>query len=265
MTHEAPVRPIAPAINLLRDLRAIVGPAHVIEAADAMAPHLREPRDLYRGQALCVVRPASTEQVAAVLALCQRTRTPVVPQGGNTGLVGGQTPLGEGTAIVLSLARMNALREVDAVSDTMIVEAGMTLLQAQQAADAAGRLFPLSLASEGSCTIGGNLATNAGGTAVLAFGNARELVNGLEVVLADGRVLSNLSKLKKDNTGYDLKHLFMGSEGTLGIITAAVLKLFPKPRRRSRRLSSASRLPRRRSICSAGPRPSSAPACAASS
>ncbi len=229
MTHEAPVLPIAPAINLLRDLRAIVGPAHVIEAADAMAPHLREPRDLYRGQALCVVRPASTEQVAAVLALCQRTRTPVVPQGGNTGLVGGQTPLGEGTAIILSLARMNALREVDAVSDTMIVEAGMTLLQAQQAADAAGRLFPLSLASEGSCTIGGNLATNAGGTAVLAFGNARELVNGLEVVLADGRVLSNLSKLKKDNTGYDLKHLFMGSEGTLGIITAAVLKLFPKP------------------------------------
>ena len=156
----------------------------------------------------------------------------VVPQGGNTGLVGGQIPGQEDRQgeVLLSLSRMNQLRESDKASMTMTVEAGMTLADVQAHADAAGALFPLSLASEGSCTIGGNLATNAGGTAVLAYGNARDLVTGLEVVLADGRVLSNLSKLKKDNTGYDLKHLFMGSEGTLGIITAAVVKLYPRPR-----------------------------------
>jgi len=220
-----------PHEEFLAQLRAIAGPAYVLTDRRDMAGYLSEPRDLYRdGQAICVVRPGSREEVSAILALCQSTRTAVVPQGGNTGLVGGQTPLSDGASIVLSLTRMNALRELDLVSNTMTVEAGMTLLQAQEAASQAGRLFPLSLAAEGSCTIGGNLATNAGGTAVIAFGTARDLVNGLEVVLADGRVLSNLSKLRKDNTGYDLKHLFMGSEGTLGIITAAVLKLYPKPR-----------------------------------
>ncbi len=229
MTHEVPAGLSSGETDLLSDLRAIVGAAHVIEAPEAMAAYLREPRDLYRGRARCIVRPATCAQVSAVLALCHRTATPIVPQGGNTGLVGGQTPLGDGRAVVVSLTRMNALRELDPVSHTMTVEAGMTLLQAQKAADAAGLLFPLSLASQGSCTVGGNLATNAGGTAVIAFGTTRDLVNGVEVVLADGRVLSNLSKLKKDNTGYDLKNLFVGSEGTLGIITAAVLKLFPKP------------------------------------
>ncbi len=153
-----------------------------------------------------------------------------MPQGGNTGLVGGQIPIGEGREIILSLSRMDRVRSVDAVGEVMIVEAGVTLLAAQQAADEAGRLFPLSLASEGSCTIGGNLSTNAGGTAVLAYGNARDLCLGLEVVLADGRVWNGLGRLRKDNTGYDLKDLFIGAEGTLGVITAASLKLFPKPR-----------------------------------
>jgi FAD/FMN-containing dehydrogenase len=195
-----------------------------------MAAYLAEPRDLFHGAAACVVRPGSTAEVAAVLRLCHETNTRIVPQGGNTGLVGGQVPDASGAEIILSLTRMDRLRELDLPSNTMIVEAGMTLLRAQDLAEQADRLFPLSLASEGSCTIGGNLSTNAGGTAVLAYGNARDLVQGLEVVLADGRVLNNLSKLKKDNTGYDLKHLFMGSEGTLGIITAAVLKLYPRPR-----------------------------------
>ncbi|HUZ91698.1 MAG TPA: FAD-binding oxidoreductase [Methylocella sp.] len=195
-----------------------------------MEGFLREPRDLFHGKALCVVRPGSTQEVAAVLKLCQETATAVVPQGGNTGLVGGQVPDSSGGAIVLSLTRMGALREIDLASNTMTVEAGMVLAYAQEEASRANRLFPLSLAAEGSCTIGGNLATNAGGTNVIAYGNARDLVLGLEVVLAGGRILSDLSKLKKDNTGYDLKNLFIGSEGTLGIITAAVLKLYPKPR-----------------------------------
>jgi FAD/FMN-containing dehydrogenase len=176
------------------------------------------------------VRPGSTAEVSALVALCAETGTKIVPQGGNTGLVGGQTPFERGDEIVLSLLRMNKLRDIDPSSNTLTVEAGMTLAQAQIEADQVERYFPLSLASEGSCTIGGNLATNAGGTAVVAYGNARDLAMGLEVVLADGRVLSDLSKLKKDNTGYDLKNLFIGSEGTLGIITAAVLKLYPKPR-----------------------------------
>jgi FAD/FMN-containing dehydrogenase len=211
-------------------LAAIVGEKNVIADAADMAAYLAEPRDLFHGRAAFVVRPGATDEVAAVLRLCHETGTQLVPQGGNTGLVGGQTPGGGGAEIILSLTRMDRLREIDVSSNTMIVEAGMTLLRAQDIAEQADRLFPLSLASEGSCTIGGNLSTNAGGTAVLAYGNARDLVQGLEVVLADGRVLNNLSKLKKDNTGYDLKHLFMGSEGTLGIITAAVLKLFPRPR-----------------------------------
>ena len=216
--------------DLIDRLVAIVGPKHVVTDTGDMAQYLTEPRDLFAGRARCVVRPGSTAEVAAVLALCSETGTRIVPQGGNTGLVGGQIPGNTGDEVLLSLKRMDKVRELDLSSNTMVVEAGMTLLRVQEEADKADRLFPLSLASEGSCTIGGNLATNAGGTAVLAYGNARDLVTGLEVVLADGRVLSNLSKLKKDNTGYDLKHLFMGSEGTLGIITAAVLKLYPKPR-----------------------------------
>lgn len=218
------------APDLLQRFAAIVGEAHVLTRDADVAPYLTEPRELYKGHALCVVRPASTQEVAAIVALCAETGTSLVPQGGNTGLVGGQTPDTSGHEIVLSLTRLNRLREVDLASNTMIVEAGMVLANVQEEADRADRLFPLSLAAEGSCTIGGNLATNAGGTAVIAYGSARDLVLGLEVVLADGRILSDLSKLRKDNTGYDLKHLFMGSEGTLGIITAAVLKLFPKPR-----------------------------------
>ena len=214
-------------------LTATVGEAHALRAPADMAAFLSEPRDLYHGRARAVLRPGSTAEVSAILRLCHETRTPVVPQGGNTGLVGGQTPDEAGRAVVLSLTRMKALREIDVSSNTMILEAGVTLGEAQAIAEKHGRLFPLSLASEGSCTIGGNLATNAGGTAVIAYGNMRDLALGLEVVLADGRVLSNLSKLKKDNTGYDLKHLFMGSEGTLGVITAAVLKLFAPPRARA--------------------------------
>ena len=228
MTVESLTCPTPGSDDIVPRLRAIVGEAHVLETDVDVRPYLRERRDLYRGQTRAVVRPGTREEVSAVVALCHETGTAVVPQGGNTGLVGGQTPMhGE---IVLSLTRLAALREIDTVTDTMTVEAGMTLDAVRAAADKAGRLFPLWFASAGSCTIGGNLATNAGGVNVIAFGNTRELVNGVEVVMADGRVLSNLSKLKKDNTGYDLKNLFVGSEGTLGIITAAVLKLYPKPR-----------------------------------
>ncbi|MBV8848712.1 MAG: FAD-binding oxidoreductase [Methylobacteriaceae bacterium] len=218
--------------SLLSRFGEIVGARNVIADPADMARYLVEDRGLFHGRALCVVRPGNVDEVSRIVALCDETSTKIVPQGGNTGLVGGQTPHDTGDEIVLSLLRLAAIREVDASSNTMIVEAGVTLLAAQEQAEKVDRLFPLSLASEGSCTIGGNLSTNAGGTAVLAYGNTRDLVLGLEVVLADGRVLSNLSKLKKDNTGYDLKHLFIGAEGTLGIITAAVLKLFPRPRTR---------------------------------
>jgi FAD/FMN-containing dehydrogenase len=214
---------------LLDEVAAITGARYVLTEAADQAAYLTEMRNLFHGRALAVVRPGTTEEVAKLLALASRTRTPVVPQGGNTGLVGGQVPDASGDAILLSLTRLDRVREVDALSNTMTVEAGITLLKAQEAAEAVDRLFPLSLASEGSCTIGGNLSTNAGGVAVLAYGNARDLVLGLEVALADGRVMNGLSKLRKDNTGYDLKNLFIGAEGTLGIITAAVLKLFPRP------------------------------------
>lgn len=217
---------------LLRSLASIVGERHVVADARDMQAYLVEPRDLFHGVARAVVRPGSTAEVSAVARLCHEHGVAIVPQGGNTGLVGGQIPDASGRAIILSLTRLDRLREADPASNTLVVEAGMSLSRAQEEAEKIGRLFPLSLASEGSCTVGGNLATNAGGTAVLAYGNARDLVLGLEVVLADGRVLNGLSKLKKDNTGYDLKHLFMGSEGTLGIITAAVLKVFPQPRSR---------------------------------
>jgi D-lactate dehydrogenase (cytochrome) len=216
--------------DLLERLAGIVGPRNVLTEADAFAGALVEPRGLYFGSARALVRPANTQEVAAVVAACAAAHTPITPQGGNTGLVGGQTP--EGPEIVLSLSRLRQVREVDALADVMIVEAGVTLAEAQAAAERADRLFPLSLASEGSCTIGGNLSTNAGGVAVLAYGNARELTTGVEVVLADGRIVNALSKLRKDNTGYDLKNLFVGSEGTLGVITAAALKLFARPRAR---------------------------------
>jgi FAD/FMN-containing dehydrogenase len=216
-------------VQLLTRIEAIVGASHVITDPAAMEGFQREPRGRFHGQALCAVQPGSTQEVAALLKLCHETATAVVPQGGNTGLAGGQVPSRRGGEIVLSLTRMRALREIDLASDTMTVEAGMVLHEVQQTAIQAGRLFPLSLAAEGSCTIGGNLATNAGGINVIAYGSARDLVLGIEAVLADGRILSDLSKLKKNNTGYDLKSLFVGSEGTLGIITAAVLKVFPKP------------------------------------
>lgn len=195
-----------------------------------MSPYLAEPRDLYHGRALCVLKPSAPQEVASILALCNETGASVTPQGGNTGLVGGQTPDASGASVVLSLEKLNRIRAVDATADAMTVEAGVTLSQAQDAAQAADRYFPLSLASEGSCTIGGNLATNAGGVHVLAYGSMRDLVLGVEVALADGRLLSTLGALRKDNTGYDLTRLFVGSEGTLGVITAATLKLFPAPR-----------------------------------
>jgi FAD/FMN-containing dehydrogenase len=198
-----------------------------------MDAYLSEPRDLFRGRALCVVKPRSPMHVARVLALCSERGVAVVPQGGNTGLVGGQTPDESGRQIVLSLQALDQIRDVDPLSDVMTLEAGVTLSRAQEAAESVDRYFPLSLASEGSCTIGGNLATNAGGVHVFAYGAARDLVLGLEVALADGRLLSTLSKLRKDNTGYDLTRLFVGSEGTLGVITAATLKLFPRPRSRA--------------------------------
>jgi len=196
-----------------------------------IAPHLEEWRGKYKGRSPLLLKPATTAEVSAILAICHETGTPVVPQGGNTSLVGGQIPFdGE---VLLSLARMNKVRAIDAAAHTLSVEAGVVLAAAQKTADDAGLLFPLSLAAEGSATIGGNLSTNAGGVAVLRYGMARDLAFGLEVVLADGRVLDLMTGLRKDNTGYDLKQLFIGAEGTLGVITAAVLKLFPRPAARA--------------------------------
>ncbi|HEX8010125.1 MAG TPA: FAD-binding oxidoreductase [Casimicrobiaceae bacterium] len=218
------------AAPLLSTLGAIVGQANVLTAVADVAPYVTDWRDRYHGRAGAVVRPGTTAEVAAVVRCCGEHATPIVPQGGNTGLCGGATPHQGGTEIVVSLARLARVRAIDTANATLTVEAGVPLARVQQAADEAGLFFPLSLGAEGSCTIGGNLSTNAGGTAVLRYGNARELVLGLEVVLADGRVWESLKGLRKDNTGYDVKQLFLGSEGTLGIITAAVLKLFPKPR-----------------------------------
>ena len=208
-------------------MRAIVGPEHALTDPEQQLAYLREWRDKYEGRASIVLRPDSTQQVSQILQLANEARIPVVPQGGNTGLVGGQIPTqGE---ILLSLGRLKRVRAIEPAGYAMTVEAGLTLAEAQAAAEGVNRLFPLSLPSEGSCQIGGNIAINAGGTSVLAYGNARQLVLGLEVVLADGRIWNGLKGLKKDNSGYDLKDLFIGSEGTLGVITAAVLKLFPKP------------------------------------
>jgi len=213
---------------LLARFAAIVGDKHAITDPQAQAPYLIELRDLFHGHTPVVLRPGTVAEVAQILRLANETGTPLVPQGGNTGLVGGQTPHhGE---VVLSLNRLDRIRELDPVSNTMTCEAGVTLLRAREAAAAVDRLYPQLLPSEGTCTIGGNLSTNAGGTAALAYGIARSHALGLEVVLADGRVLNNLNKLKKDNTGYDLNNLFIGAEGTLGVITAAVLRLLPRPR-----------------------------------
>lgn len=214
---------------VLERLKAAVGPKGYTTDPDEIAPLCQSWRDNWRGWVPMVVRPANTAEVAAVVAICAETGTPMVPQGGNTGLTGGSQPHDTGAEIILSTTRMNRVREIDTVNNTMTVDAGCILASLQDAASDADRLFPLSLAAEGSCQIGGNLSTNAGGTQVLRYGNARNLVLGLEVVLPDGRIWDGLRGLRKDNTGYDLKQLFIGAEGTLGIITAAVLKLFPKP------------------------------------
>jgi D-lactate dehydrogenase (cytochrome) len=227
MLDKAPPRPQTDPALLAR-FAAIVGDKYAITDPQLQAPYLVEMRDLFRGHTPVVLRPGGVAEVSAILKLANETATPIVPQGGNTGLVGGQIP--HHNEIVLSLNRLDKIREVDPASNTITCEAGVTLQRTREAAAAADRLYPQLLPSEGTCTIGGNLSTNAGGTAAIAHGVARAHVLGLEVVLADGRVLNDLNKLKKDNTGYDLKNLFIGAEGTLGVITAAVLRLVPRPR-----------------------------------
>jgi D-lactate dehydrogenase (cytochrome) len=227
MNIAKPARPpLSP--ELMVEFRGIVGDKYAVTDAADIAPYVTEERDLFHGRSPLVLRPGSTAEVSGICKLASAHAIALVPQGGNTGLVGGQTPHhGE---VVISMRRMDKIREVDTASNAMTCEAGVVLQVAQQRAAEVDRLFPLALAAEGSCTIGGNLSTNAGGTSALAYGVAREMALGIEVVLADGRILNLLSKLKKDNTGYDLRNLFIGAEGTLGIITAATLKLFPKPR-----------------------------------
>ncbi len=215
--------------NFLDALAAAVGAANVLTAERDTAAYFTDWRRQYRAAAECVARPGSTDEVAAVIRLCSGEGVAIVPQGGNTGLAGGSVPTGARRELVLSLARMNRIRALDALDDTLTAEAGCVLAQLQQAAEAAGRYFPVSLAAEGSCQLGGILSTNAGGVNVLRYGNAREQVLGLEVVLADGSIWHGLRTLRKDNTGYDLKQLFLGAEGTLGVITAAVLRLRPRP------------------------------------
>ncbi|MHC2336580.1 FAD-binding oxidoreductase [Bradyrhizobium sp. USDA 4454] len=223
---QSAVPPLPP--ELLAKFRAIVGEKYAVTDAADIEPYVTEERDLFHGRSPLVLRPGSTAEVADICKLASEHRIALVPQGGNTGLVGGQTP--HNGEVVVSLRRLDKIRDIDVESNTMTCEAGVVLQIAQQKAADVDRLFPLSLGAEGSCTIGGNLSTNAGGTGALAYGVAREMALGVEVVLADGRVLNALSKLKKDNTGYDLRNLFIGAEGTLGIITAATLKLFPRPR-----------------------------------
>lgn len=215
--------------DLIEHLKAAAGPAGWLEAESDKAPFLKDERDLYRGTAPLVLRPATTEQVSRIVRLCGEGGIGIVPQGGNTGYCGGSIPAGNGEEVVVSLSRLNKIRDLDALNYTITVEAGCVLADIQRAAEEAGRLFPLSLAAEGTCQIGGNLSTNAGGTAVLRYGNARDLVLGLEVVLPSGEIWNGLKRLRKDNTGYDLKQLFLGAEGTLGVITAAVLRLHPLP------------------------------------
>jgi FAD/FMN-containing dehydrogenase len=219
-----------PSTETLDRLAAVVGEKNAIRDAAEMAGYMREWRDIYVGKSPLVLRPSSTDEVSRILAIAHETRTAIVPQSGNTGLAGGQIPHESGHEVLLSLDRMTKILSVSPEDNTMTVEAGVTLKAVQDAASDVDRLFPLSLASEGSCRIGGNLSTNAGGVQVLMYGNARDLCLGLEVVLADGRIWNGLSRLRKDNTGYDLRNMFIGAEGTLGIITGAVLKLFPKPK-----------------------------------
>jgi len=219
----------APTPEVLSRFAAIVGQKGVLTASEDTEPYLHEWRGLYHGRTPMVLRPAAVDQVSAILELAHEERIAIVPQGGNTGLVGAQIPFEDGREIVLSLNRMKAIRAVDAIGNTLTAEAGATLQSIQEAAAAVDRLFPLSLASEGTCEIGGNIATNAGGVHVLRYGNTRDLVLGLEAVFPGGEVWNGLKSLRKDNTGYDLKSLLIGSEGTLGVITAATLKLFPRP------------------------------------
>ena len=219
----------APSSALLDRFAAIVGDKHVSRDPAELAPHLVENRGLYHGASPMLLKPGSVEEVSAILKLASETGTAIVPQTGNTGLVGGQTPREGGSDIILSLERMNRIRDIDPVGNTMVVDGGCILADVHKAAAEHGRMFPLSLGSEGSCRIAGNLSTNAGGTAVLAYGNMRQLCLGLEVVLPTGEIWNGLRRLKKDNTGYDLRDLFIGAEGTLGVITGAVLKLFPQP------------------------------------
>lgn len=216
-------------MSLLAHLQTFLGIDNVLTGEDAL-PYLTDWRGRYTGKALAVVRPSSVEEVSSIVKLCQQFETPMVTQGGNTGLCGGATPSNKGDVVVIVMTRLNKILEIDTENDTITVEAGCLLQSIQEAAEQSGRLFPLSLASEGSCTIGGNLATNAGGTQVLRYGNARDLALGIQVVTAEGEIWDGLRGLRKDNTGYDLRNLFIGSEGTLGIITAATLKLYPLPK-----------------------------------
>jgi FAD/FMN-containing dehydrogenase len=227
----APSADAVPA-DLIGQLKDVVGPSGVVTDPAQMAGYLTDWRNAYTGTAAAIVRPASTEEVAGVMRLCNQAGVSVVPQGGNTGMCGGAVPDTTGRQLVVSLTRMRRIRDIDVANQTITVEAGAILQAVQEAAAGSGKLFPLSLGAQGSCTIGGNLATNAGGTGVLRYGTMRDLTLGLEVVLPDGRIWNGLRGLRKDNTGYDLKQLFIGAEGTLGIITAAVLKLFPAPRSR---------------------------------
>ncbi|GAA4660495.1 FAD-binding oxidoreductase [Bartonella pachyuromydis] len=216
--------------ELIEKFTKIVGIGHAITDQALIAPYLLEERGRFHGKTPLLLRPSSITEVSTIMQLASQSRTPIVPQGGNTGLVGGQQPDESGNSILLSMERVNKIRCIDLEGNFAVVEAGVILQDLQKKADEADRFFPLSLASEGSCQIGGNLSSNAGGTAVLAYGNMRELCLGLEVVLPDGRILDDLRFVKKDNSGYDLKNLFIGAEGTLGVITAAVLKLFPRPK-----------------------------------
>jgi len=232
---------LKPATPVLLDrLKAVVGPAGFSTDPDEMAPHLTEWRNRFVGKTPLLLKPARTDEVAAIVRLCAEEEVGIVAQGGNTGLVGGQIPRADACDLLVSMSRMNKIRRVDAVDNTMVVEAGCTLAVAQDAAADVDRLLPLSLAAEGTSQVGGNLSTNAGGIHVLRYGNARDAVLGLEVVTPDGAVWNGLRALRKDNTGYDLKHLFIGAEGTLGIITAAVLKLHPRPRQIQTMMASTS-------------------------
>ncbi len=219
----------APSKDVLDRLKAAAGAGGFLDDAQAIAPHLVEWRERFRGATSVVLMPSSVSAIQEIVRICAETGTPIVPQGGNTGLVGGQIPSADGSQVILSLRRLAQIRDVDVAANTMTVDAGAVLAEVQAEAQAAERLFPLSLASEGSATIGGLISTNAGGTGVLAYGNMRELVLGIEAVLPDGSLWNGLGGLRKDNTGYDLKQLFIGGEGTLGVVTAATLKLFPRP------------------------------------